>query len=100
MVADSMMERQGVMPKVNIVDRSVSGNRVEVGWTPHGADVDGVCGTVQVGVTGGVLKEYPETDEHSAFTVNGWHATLDREQINFLIRTLRRVRDLAFGGDA
>lgn len=31
---------------------------------------------------------------------NGWFATLDREQINRLIRALRRARDQAFGADA
>jgi len=30
----------------------------------------------------------------------GWHAQLDRAQLNRLIRTLRRARDTAYGADA
>lgn len=31
---------------------------------------------------------------------NGWYVTLDRYQINKLIKALRRARDQAFGADA
>lgn len=31
---------------------------------------------------------------------DGWHATLDRDQVNKLIRVLRRARDAAYGADA
>jgi hypothetical protein len=31
---------------------------------------------------------------------DGWTATLDRDDVNKLIRTLRRARDSAFGADA
>lgn len=31
---------------------------------------------------------------------DGWHADLDRESLNRLIRVLRRARDQAFGRDA
>lgn len=75
------------MPKENINCIAMDGLRVEVGWQ---ADRH-----VQVATT----------YTHSKLTLddepfNGWHATLDREGINRLIRSLRKARDAAFGADA
>jgi hypothetical protein len=41
--------------------------------------------------------EAPSPDDPNGAT--GLHSTLDRRQINELIRTLRRARDAAFGRD-
>lgn len=38
------------------------------------------------------------TPEHTPFT--GWYADLGRDEINRLIRVLRRARDKSFGSDA
>lgn len=98
MVADSVMERMGVMPKINIQDYSVSGSRVEIGWTARHDDTPGV---VQVGTTNEESPfSFPESDECSSLPFNGWFATLDREQINNAIRALRKARDAAYGADA
>lgn len=40
------------------------------------------------------------TGEPEMAEVRGWHADLDREGINRLIRTLRKARDQAYGADA
>lgn len=97
MVADSVMERMGVMPKINIQDHHI-GYRVEVGWTARHDDIPGV---VQVGTTNEDSPfSFPESDEQSALPFNGWFATLEREEINRLIRALRKARDAAYGADA
>lgn len=46
------------------------------------------------------IRECPEEIEKGRSKLDGWHVTLDREQINRLIRVLRRARDAAFGSDA
>lgn len=99
MVADSVMERMGVMPKINIQDYSVSGSRVEIGWTARHDDIPGV---VQVGTLNHESPfVFPETEERTpSMPFLGWHATLDREQINVAIRALRKARDAAYGADA
>lgn len=98
MVADSMMERQGVMPKINIHDEPDT-FRVEVGWTGWHDDIPGV---VQVATTNAHSPfTFPDTDEHTpTLPFHGWHATLDREGINNLIRALRKARDSAYMADA
>ena len=98
MVADSVMERWGVMPKINIRDEPDS-FRVEVGWKGLHDDIPGV---VQVATTNEHSPfTFPDTDPHTpTLPFHGWHATLDREGINLLIRALRKARDAAYGADA
>lgn len=77
------------MPKETI-KCDVSDFHVLVGWDKdHGhAQIATVAPTMPL-VTEDTL------DEH-----NGWHVTLSRENINRLIRALRKARDQAFGADA
>lgn len=45
-------------------------------------------------------KDGAETEPGSSFAMfDGWHVDLNRQQINDLIRVLRRARDQAFGRD-
>ena len=44
-------------------------------------------------------REGGDVDE-SVRAREGWFASLDRQSINQMIRTLRRARDAAFGADA
>jgi fermentation-respiration switch protein FrsA (DUF1100 family) len=94
------------MPKFNLYPRPLpdqpdgADTRVEVGYGPlHG---------VQIATT----KLQPGADRNRDFidgsgTVadpprrawDGWYISLERDQINELIRTLRDARDKAFGRD-
>ena len=103
----------GVMPKERIQSRNTPTLDVTVGWSRDGgvqvatvaADADrrlrGWAETptaqpVGITVSGADLVSQPGT----SFTrFDGWHVDLDRDQVNTLIRVLRRARDQAFGRD-
>jgi hypothetical protein len=70
-----------MMPKEAILTENDE-KFVEVGWSPFPA------GSVQIGV--GLEDE----DNMS------WYADLNRDQVNQVIRNLRKARDRAFGADA
>lgn len=72
------------MPKETIGAPAPSDFSVEVYW---GRDSFVQVATVNSG-------------EPAFAEVRGWHADLDREGINRLIRTLRKARDQAYGADA
>lgn len=77
------------MPKENINCSDESDTRVVVAWrsAPEGhvqVATENPDGSVSV------------VDEQ----ITGWYVTLNREQINRLVRCLRRARDSAFGPDA
>lgn len=77
------------MPKEVIhpsVPSETQQNFAEVGWSN--------VGFVQVATRGG--GDYDEQVNPRP----GVYADLDRDQINRLIRTLRKARDAAFGADA
>lgn len=105
------------MPKEIIRDPISSDFRIETSWGRHGG-----CVQVATVATDGdrrtlsMLNEVladvdlPELDADDLMkralrrrtpqTFTGWHVTItDREQINELIRQLRRARDHAFGRD-
>lgn len=79
------------MPKENIHSVSDAANpalNAEVSWSREAEYVQ--LGTVNP-------DENATTED---CITNGWFVTLDRVQINRLIRVLRRARDQAFGADA
>lgn len=82
------MGKEGDMPK-EYTDCTVSDCRAEVSWSHVSAG-----GHVQLAT---VNPSIEETDESGA---RGWYVTLDRDQINRIIRHLRTARDAAFGRDA
>jgi hypothetical protein len=84
----------GVMPKENIDCIAMTGLRVEVSWS-HAP-----TGHVQVATvhTDSPINWSDGDSPNGKF--NGWHATLDREGVNRLIRQLRKARDTAYGADA
>ena len=114
------------MPKENVNDAVVDQLRAEVSWKtdPDGqgagyvqlatvhtdspavipAEATGSASASEVEVT---INGEPVPGETTGSgrtqmwdRLDGWHVTLDREQINRLIRVLRRARDSAFGSDA
>lgn len=84
------------MPKENIDCMAGTGLRAEVAWSP------GETGHVQVATIcpGSTItlpnSEDPDNPEGLFY---GWHATLDREGINRMIRALRKARDSVYGRD-
>lgn len=95
------------MPKENINCVASDELRAEVSWRTDRED-DG-AGYVQLATvhtnSPATMPNAPETakdldQELPPETLDGWHVTLNREQINRLIRVLRRARDAAFGQDA
>lgn len=101
-------ERTGEMPKERIQSCTTSQFDVIVAWNRDG--------TVQVATTASDADErlrnwtesspagsplaQPETQPGTSFRhFGGWHVDLGRQQINELIRVLRRARDQAFGRD-
>lgn len=77
------------MPKETIhpsVPSDVQANFVEVGWMRNGY--------VQIGTRAGGDYDEPKTPRP------GVYSDLDRDQINRLIRALRKARDAAYGADA
>lgn len=101
------------MPKENINGVAMDQLRVEVAWKAD-PSADGT-GYVQVATvhtdspatiphkiesaTSGHFAVMPHLDP-TRQALDGWHVTLDREQLNRLIRSLRRARDSAYGADA
>lgn len=82
------------MPKTNVNCIAMEGLRVQVGWSPA------PTGTVQVAsVHTDSPIDWPEGQTPNG-KFDGWHATLDRDGLNRLIRALRDARDAAFGVDA
>ena len=81
------------MPKDNVNCIDEPNLRAEVTWKPDGGEG---AGYVQIAT---VHTDNPVMIPNGAM-IDGWHVTLDREQINRLIRSLRRARDSAFGADA
>jgi hypothetical protein len=75
------MPKETIHPSVPVEDAKEL-NLVDVGWHNNGHVAIGVRPAGQAG---------PE---------DGLFADLDRDQINKLIRTLRRARDAAYGADA
>jgi hypothetical protein len=80
------------MPKEIIEDRHSTAEgphaKVQVGWSREAEHVQ-------------VATVAPDSWLHDQRRQgNGWFVTLDRDQINSLIRTLRKARDQAFGADA
>lgn len=85
----------GAMPKEVIYSKYHGSNDspepvTEVRWTRE-------HGYVQVATTMPDGHPFPVDPTPEG---NGWFATLNRENINHLIRTLRKARDQAFGADA
>jgi hypothetical protein len=91
------------MPKFNLYPIPLpdqpdgADTRVEIGWGPS------PTGSVQIATT----KLQPGADRQREWmdgpdsrpAWDGQHIGLDRDQINTLIRTLRRARDTAYGRD-
>jgi len=79
------------MPKEIVYSTYKDAPKVGVSWSrpPEGH--------VQVAT---VAEPGQTLDPEDLLVSNGWYATLDREGINKLIRTLRRARDQAYGADA
>jgi len=79
------------MPVERIFDREYESNhcyglRTEIRWSRERGDVQ--------------LATVADTPPEATGTGGeGWHVSLDRRQINELIRHLRRARDQAFGRD-
>jgi hypothetical protein len=87
------------MPKVNVIDSTTDGFRVEVTWASH----SDISGHVQVATTNekSPFTFDPSSDPGSiGEPFNGWFVTLDRDGCNRAIRALRKARDAAFGPDA
>jgi hypothetical protein len=111
------------LPKENIRDVVSSDLRAEVSWRPSRDDDEGwvqvastratrrheitttvneltgestgcscMCGTTWTATDVSVCPEAEQPE--------GWRVTVDREQINRLIRVLRKARDSAYGADA
>lgn len=73
--------------------------RIEVGWPPHGGPVHIATTALQPGADRN--NEYMD-DPNGGPAVPAWDGpsvTLDRDEINQLIRHLREARDKAFGRD-
>jgi hypothetical protein len=92
----------GEMPKENVRDCVIESFRVELSWRSASPDLDG---HVQLATVNSASPfEFAEKNSDNAFEAgekfDGWHATLDRDGINRLIRQLRRARDAAYGTDA
>ena len=71
---------------------------IHVGWTKD-------CSHVEVAtvVPRGQIAPWDEQEQRHVPLITpdpGWFIQLDREQINDLIRKLRKARDQAFGADA
>ena len=86
------------MPKTSIYACNSQDIRVEVCWRGSGPSIEGVEVATTIkrpGKDDGAPDSPPTPDEFI-----GSHASLDRDGINLLIRTLRRARDAAYGADA
>jgi hypothetical protein len=98
------------MPKENITCSTSDDFRAEVRWRPDPGDGSGdvQIATVntaksQVTIVAAVPAGITSSSAMSSAgpgTENGWFVDLNREQINRLIRVLRRARDAAYGADA
>jgi hypothetical protein len=97
------------MPKENFTCATSPDLRAEVRWKPDGGDGSGhvQIATVRtaepvVTVTGSMPATTTTSGMTSAITpeMSGWFVDMDREQLNRMIRVLRRARDSAFGADA
>ncbi len=80
------------MPRESVYGSDDSGHAVKVGWSPQGCVQVGVGGPHEFRFTeplpSGVTASYSDL----------W-VSLDRHQINTLIRHLRKARDTAYGRD-
>lgn len=97
------MGKAGVMPRETVFSDSTSEFVVSVGWRPDGyvqvaTEMLGTVETVWQRVDG--LFAAASDDAASAHHFRGWHATLNRSELNKLIRLLRKARDSAYGQDA
>lgn len=98
------------MPKENVNSSTSTDRRVEVCW--HADPANDGSGHVQVASVhhpgqspanlAYTTMPATVTTSSAAYpdTESGWYVDLDREQINRLIRVLRRARDAAYGADA
>jgi hypothetical protein len=95
----------GVMPKFNLYpypnpDGTNADSRIEVGWSkwPTG-DVRVATTVLQPGAdrNSDLMPSTPDEPYRPAW--DGRFVGLDRNQVNELIRRLRRARDEAFGAD-
>jgi len=90
------------MPKETFKSNGLVGDStfLEVGWSKVSDSVS----LASINPDGGVMiKEKSETGESKLVHVDvlnpGWYIYLNRDEINDLIRVLRRARDQAFGRD-
>jgi len=84
------------MPKENTDCIAGTGLRTEVSWWP------GDTGHVQIATinqSSEMKLEDGGTPDNPDGLFYGWHATLDREGINRIIRSLRKARDSVYGRD-
>jgi hypothetical protein len=83
------------VPKENIDCMVGTGLRAEVAWSP------GENGHVQVATIcpGSDMTQPGDNEGDPDQLFYGWHATLDREGINRMIRALRKARDSVYGRD-
>jgi hypothetical protein len=86
------------MPKENVDCVAMDALRVQVGWHPNGHVQVATVHTDSPATLPGEKQDHDDTPPPVPF--DGWHATLDREGVNRLIRVLRKARDSAFGADA
>lgn len=91
------------MPRERI-SVSPSDNVVEVTWGADQPDIQVAtyCPARRVSATVGVDRDgAPDgtRDTYEDFPFTGWYASLNRRELNSLIRVLRRARDAAFGKD-
>ncbi len=84
------------MPKESITCLAMSNLRLDVSWR---ADRDG--GWIQLATVNTESNLTMPGDEpgDAPQRFDGWHITVDREQINQLIRHLRRARQAVYGRD-
>lgn len=90
------------MPKEYIHDSTTKMFKTKVGWSKEDGHVQ--IATVTNSKRLGLSEFNPHTEAwtpvETGGTDEGWHVTLDRKEINDLIRLLRKARDQAFGRDA
>lgn len=97
------------MPKERINCSTSDNSHAVVGWRPDPGDGSGhaqlatlhtaepvvtISGAVPANATTSAMSHTAQTEP------TGWYVDLNREQINRLIRVLRRARDAAYGPDA
>lgn len=90
------------MPRENINCTTDAGLRAQVSWSRDAEYVQ--LATIRARKPVVTTANVPGVVATSVLAVpvqsDGWFVDLNREQINRLIRVLRRARDSAFGSDA